>query len=286
MLHEGLFERSRRRASSAFGALGLNRAFGALGLTVLIAVVSTASSASAFAQDARLPTSRFEWSGRAYLSAPADARAPISSNRVFLAFTRQDVRALRSSIGRPAFEKDLDALRASGVRPWLLIGEPNFHDPAYLADLYWLLDSARAGLFEGVALNVERQSGVTLDVWSDRFLAVLKHLSGSPNRKLAIVVHHDDAIALERRGAFALLDEVILMAFTTAPGAAKWVGQSFMVRNPNTRFSLAQSLETGLPPENSWLTHEGNEASARQAMIQALSGLEAHHNFVEIVVQP
>lgn len=167
------------------------------------------------------------------------------------------------------------------MRPWLLIGEPNFHDPAYLADLYWLLDSARAGLFEGVALNVERQSGVTLDVWSDRFLAVLRHLAGSPNRKLAIVVHHDDAIALEQKGAFALIDEVILMAFTTAPGAAKWVGQSFMAR-----FSLAQSLETGLPPENSWLTREGNKASARQAMFQALSGLEAHHNFVEIVVQP
>jgi len=263
----------RRRATSVFGALGL---------TVLLGVASV----PAIAQDAPLPMSRFEWSGREYLSTPASERAPTSSDRVFLAFTRQDVSALRSSIGRPAFEKDLDALRASGMRPWLLIGEPNFHDPAYLADLYWLLDSARAGIFEGVALNVERQRGVTLDVWSERFLAVLKHLAGSPNRKLAIVVHHDDAIALEQRGAFALLDEVILMAFTTAPGAAKWVGQSFMARNPNTRFSLAQSLETGLPPENSWMTREGNEASARQAMIQALSGLEAHHNFIEIVIQP
>lgn len=193
-------------------------------------------------------------------------------------------------------QSGLSGLHASG-RPRLAIfdrpsgvrkrpGRPARIGRAALADLYWLLDSARAGLFEGVALNVERQSGVTLDVWSDRFLAVLKHLSGSPNRKLAIVVHHDDAIALERRGAFALLDEVILMAFTTAPGAAKWVGQSFMARNPNTRFSLAQSLESGLPPENSWLTREGNEASARQAMIQALSRLEAHHNFVEIVIQP
>lgn len=273
MLHEGLSEPLRRRAIKTLGALALGAA------QVLV-------SAPAFAQAVHFPTSRFEWAGRTYLSTPAEARAPISSDRVFLAFTLEDVRALRSSIGRPAFEKDLAALRTSGVRPWLLIGEPNFHDPAHLADLYWILDSALVGLFEGVALNVERQKGVTLDVWSERFMAVLKHLAGSPNRKLAIVVHHDDAIALERRGAFALLDEVILMAFTTAPGAAKWVGQSFMVRNPDTRFSLAQSLETGLPPENSWLTLTGDEASARQAMMQALIGLEAHHNFVEIVIQP
>ena len=225
----------------------------------------------------------FAWDSKAVLEHRIHD-AEIRDRRVFIAFTPAQIAEHSTKAGRLALRARLDSLKDLGVQPWLLIGEPNFFDARYLGSLFAIFEAFQDLGLHGVALDVERE-GVHEEEWAASYAKVLREAAGVLDVPLAAVVHHKDALVLAEIGGFAPVDEVILMAYATAPGRAAMIAETFAIQNPGVRVSLAQSFEPDLPAENSWLRKAGTKEKAFQQMLRENQKLFVLENFSEIVLE-
>ena len=124
-----------------------------------------------------------------------------------------------------------------------------------------------------------------MEKWAASYAQVLREAVGMLEVPLAAVVHHKDALVLAEIGGFAPVDEVILMAYATAPGRAAMIAETFAIQNPGVRVSLAQSFEPDLPVENSWLRKAGTKEKAFQQMLRENQKLFVLENFSEIILE-
>lgn len=211
-------------------------------------------------------------------------------NRILLSLTRAEIDEYAANPGRL---RDFIAQgKAQGAAVELLLGEPSWLLTEHRADLLNILASLRNFAFDGLHLDLEinqlkdldRQQALT--AWLETLRAVAA-LSPWP---LAISSHFRYLkpdlpgfacfiCDLQQAG----VKQIAVMDYVTNPDAVIKQVQPLLEAQPSIRFSVAQSVEKELEPENSYAHVSADRFAANLIKIQSV--LKRYPNYAGIVIQ-
>ena len=210
------------------------------------------------------------------------------ARRILLSLNGSELRAVLHR-GKPAAQLRafLSGAKARGIKVELLLGDPNWALSNERGDLISLVRALSGFHFAGVHLDLERMQ-LAEDrraEWPDGIVATVAELHSATTVPIALSIHPRD-VKLEgllEKLWKAGLDEVTIMAYMTNPNKVADLLMPVFKRHPHLRFSVAQSVESILPREESYASFSRN---ARERAWRELAGrLRQAPNFAGIIVQ-
>jgi outer membrane protein TolC len=219
---------------------------------------------------------------REFWAALPDAR------RILLSLNGSELRAV---LGRGKQAAQLRAFlagaEARGIKVELLLGDPNWALANERGDLIRLVRSLSAFHFAGVHLDLERMQLAEnrRAEWPDGIVATIAELRGATKVPISLSIHPRDVKldGLLENLRKAGLDEVTIMAYMTNPNKVADLLMPVIQRHPHLRFSVAQSVESILPKEESYASFSRD---ARTRAWRELDGrLRQEPNFAGVIVQ-
>ncbi len=210
------------------------------------------------------------------------------TRRILLSLNGSELRAVLGGGKRAAqLRAFLGGAKARGISVELLLGDPNWALASERGDLIKLVRSLSGFQFAGVHLDLERMQ-LPEDqraAWPDGIVATTAELRRATTVPISLSVHPRDVKldGLLEKLRKAGLDEVTVMAYMTDPDKVADMLVPVIQRHPHLRFSVAQSVESILPREESYA---GFSRGARaQAWRELAARLRQEPNFAGIIVQ-
>ncbi len=213
---------------------------------------------------------------------------------VWLSFTAEEVKALAQPDGPAglALAHWLSQAQAQGHPVWLLLGEPSWLRPGGEQALSRLLHTLQPYAFAGLHLDIEPDQLPEARTQRPALLNRLRQLArlahAHSGRPLGLSLHWRDALpgarpcllcGLENEG----VSEVSLMIYSSSTESVATRAEAILAAQPGLRFQVAQSVEPGLSPQESWAGQ--GRARFSQAMSTLGQRLARQPNFAGIAVQ-
>lgn len=210
------------------------------------------------------------------------------SNRVLLSLTSEQLRNVTAKQKeRQRLSAFLDSARKRHVEVGLLLGDPGWVLPGEAGKLRQIVRTLAPFSFSSIHLDIE-QSQLPQDqqaLWADGMVAVVSSLREESHLPLAVSLHPRDldvpGLLHKLRAAGA--NEVAVMQYSTDGDKVAGNLIEVMRRNPQLRFSVAQSIEPSLPREESYAKRPLKAVEAAWQDISLRLGKEP--NFSGILVQ-
>lgn len=204
-----------------------------------------------------------------------------------------NARQIAEAVADPAsLMKFLRDGRRHGKRIELLLGDPDWILPKYRKNLLQIISSLSAIDFDGLHLDIEPEQLVSQLTDVDRlkqFIETVRQVTAISPWPVGVSIHPR---YLARKSSYGLcvpckfaevgVKEVAVMYYTMNIAKIVTTMKSAMQQHPNLIFSLAQSLEPELGPENSY-AHK-SQRYFNDAMQQLQNQLEAP-NFGGLIIQ-
>ena len=212
--------------------------------------------------------------------------------RVLLSLDQGQIARARTAAGRASLTRVIETARKKGIETELLLGEPTWILDEHRAELLDIVRVLAALPFAALHLDLEPNQLDERSLGTEFLLEALLRTLGAARAAspwpLDLSIHPrylgvalgDASFAerLEQAGVGA----VTLMIYVANPARVREIAAPILGAHPRLRFSVAQSLEDSLPPEE---THApiGYAEFARRMEELAATFLEP--NFERIVVQ-
>lgn len=204
-----------------------------------------------------------------------------------------NARQIAATVADPAsLVKFLHDGRRHGKRIELLLGDPDWILPKYRKYLLQIINSLSAIDFDGLHLDIEPDQLVSQLTGADRleqFIETIRQVTAISPWPVGVSIHHR---YLVRKSSFGLcmpcrfaevgVQEVAVMYYAMNTAQIVTTLKSAMQQYPNLVFSLAQSVEPELGPENSY-AHKP-QRYFNDAMQQLQNQLQAP-NFGGLIIQ-
>lgn len=208
----------------------------------------------------------YVWNAQPFLqsdtrTAALDDIVAAGFSRVLISFTSQQISDLLSSAGRNELDNLLATAKVKGVRMDILLGEPTWAEADQREELLTLIKQMQRFDFDGIHLDIEPDSLPGGPVRREKLfegladtIKAVKNVTGLP---LSISIHprylENDLGVLARQQLSPLgLEEVVVMIYSDNPYATAQRMSAIITSNPNISFSLAQSVETNIPLDESY----------------------------------
>jgi outer membrane protein TolC len=211
-----------------------------------------------------------------------------AAGRILLSLNAGELRAVQRG-GKQAAQLRafLSGAKERGIGVELLLGDPNWALAHEREDLIRLVGSLSGFQFAGVHLDLERMQlpEHQRNEWPDGIVATIAKLRSATTVPLSLSIHPRDVKldGLLEKLRKAGLDEVTIMAYMTDPNKVADLLMPVIQRHPHLRFSVAQSVESVLPKEESYASFS-RDARAR-AWRELAGRLRQEPNFAGIIVQ-
>jgi outer membrane protein TolC len=223
----------------------------------------------------------FVWDSAGLLAAPQQlAELPTSSQRLWLSFSPTQINELDNPAAVGGVKRFIDAARACGLQVELLFGDPDAVRPDSHARIVSTLNRLLALGFSGLVLDLERDQLPAADRshWSDWTLAMLREWRASNIGPVVLVTHHRELVdgQFVEQLAAAGVSELVPMIYIADTAAAARQAEQVLASAGTLPVTVAQSIETALPPSESVHSLGRTLALARwQALAQTLSATHA-----------
>ncbi|MBL8498081.1 MAG: TolC family protein [Nitrosomonas sp.] len=210
--------------------------------------------------------------------------------RILLSLTARQINA---AVAKPAHLRNfLQNARRNGISVELLLGDPYWILPEERPHLLAIIKKLKHIHFDGLHLDIEPEqlSDVQIDKKTlEEFVETIRRATAASPWPVAVSVHHRYLAQESSLGICVLcqfakigVKEVTVMYYSVNVANVVTTMQSAMQQFPGLSFSLAQSLEPELEPENSY-AHKP-QAAFRRAMQQLQNQLQAP-NFNGLAIQ-
>jgi len=210
--------------------------------------------------------------------------------RILLSLTARQINA---AVTKPAHLKNfLQNARRNGISVELLLGDPYWILPEERPHLLAIIKKLKHIHFDGLHLDIEPEQLSEAQVdkkMLEEFVETIRQAAAVSPWPVAVSVHHR---YLERESTLGIcvlcqfekigVTEVTVMYYSVNVANVVATMRSALQQFPDLRFSLAQSLERELEPENSY-AHKP-QATFRRAMQQLQNQLQAS-NFNGLAIQ-
>lgn len=211
--------------------------------------------------------------------------------RILLSLNAAQIDAIATD-SRPV-EQLLDQARLRGIRVEWLLGDPDWILPSQRSQLQAILQRLRHIDFDGLHLDIEPdQLENTVLTGRDRiaaWLETIRQAKAAAVWPVGISLHprylneqHSFGNCIPCRLAQFGIREVTVMFYSRNLANIAATLQKAMQRHPSLTFSLAQSLEPELGPENS---HAGQPISIFERSMKTLESQLGAPNFGGIIIQ-
>jgi outer membrane protein TolC len=220
----------------------------------------------------------YVWNGQALLQAPHELRKlPPGSERLLLSFTAPQLQALTQPQGSQQLARLVAKARLLGLQIELLLGEPLWVLPSHRQDLLDLLGRVRHLPFSALHLDLERSQLPEQDQpqWDQGVLDTLSAAKGVVAWPIALTTHYRDLESADfvHQLYAAGASELTAMVYVSNPQRAADIARPLLQGPAGLQWSIAQSVERTLPPQES--SHSVGQAAALQrwhSLAQSLSG--------------
>lgn len=211
-------------------------------------------------------------------------------NRILLSLNAHQIDA---AVSKPAHLKNfLQHARRNGIRVELLLGDPYWILPEERPHLLKIIKKLKHIHFDGLHLDIEPEQLSELQVdkkMLEEFVKTIRQAAAASPWPIGVSVHHRYLAQESTHGMCMLcqfasigVTEITVMYYSVNVANVTATMQSAMQQFPELRFSLAQSLERELEPENSY-AHKPH-ATFRRAMQQLHIQLQGS-NFNGLAIQ-
>lgn len=213
-------------------------------------------------------------------------------DRVLISLDGSQIKRLKSETGATRLASFIADAEDRGMRIELLLAEPTWMLASHRRELLAVIEALRDFDFDALHLDLEPNQlegqGISEAEILDQLLITLSAAKAASPWPLGFSVHPRYVNSDTSEGSFgdrlaALeLDEVTLMIYVVNPRRVRELSEPIIAAYPDTRFSIAQSIEDFLPAEE---THAGIGRTEFQQRMQELARLFPEQNFGGIVVQ-
>ncbi|WP_297325951.1 TolC family protein [Nitrosomonas sp.] len=218
-------------------------------------------------------------------------RKPVNEVNRFL--ISLNARQIAATVADPAsLERFLGDGRRHGKKIELLLGDPDWILPKYRKNLLQIIHSLSAIDFDGLHLDIEPDQLVSQLTGADRleqFIETIRQVTAISPWPVGISIHprylarkSSYGLCMPCKFAEAGVREVGVMYYTMNIEKIVTTLKSAMRQHPNLTFSLAQSVEPELGPENSYANKP--QRYFNDAMQQLQNQLQAP-NFGGLIIQ-
>jgi outer membrane protein TolC len=243
------------------------------------------------------PVSVYVWNAEPLLtgepSAVMERFAAHRIGRLLLSLDGRQIERVQTPEGGRSLSSLLAAARKKGMSVELLLGDPSWilpeQRPALLATVRALAAVPFAGLHLDLEPNQLDEKSLGQEFLLRELLATLASVQGVSPWPVGLSVHPrylaapvGDATFGARLSALAL-HEVTLMIYVANPRRVFEIASPILEAHPDLRFSVAQSIEPSLAPEESYAVRSGAELARRMQEVSEL--FAGARNFQGIVVQ-
>ena len=212
--------------------------------------------------------------------------------RILLSLDGRQIQSLSRSAPRNGLSALIDAASTRGFSVELLLAEPSWMLPAHRDDLLAIIIALKPYAFAALHLDLEPNQ-IDAKQWSEAAildellvtLAAVKQISPWP---IGFSVHPRYMRAETSQGVFGEqlaplgIDEITLMVYVTNPQRVYEISKPLLEKYPATKFSVAQSIEDFLAPEE---THAGIGEQEFLGRMDKLEKLFQVENFSGVLVQ-
>ncbi len=213
-------------------------------------------------------------------------------DRLLVSLDGAQIEQLQSLRGATTLQHLISAATRRGFTVELLLAEPTWILPAYRAQLLTTIERLSDYDFAALHLDLEpnQLEGQGWDETQllEELIATLAAAKNTSPWPIGFSVHPRYMGVATTQGSFgerlAGLDlaEITLMAYVANPRRVHEITAPLLETYAQTKFSIAQSIEDFLPPEE---THAKRSLSEFHDRMDELAGLFDHRNFNGILVQ-
>lgn len=257
--------------------------------TVAALAAGTVGTAGAPATDMPSPgLGWYAWQGQALLEHPEQlAELPPNSRRLLLSFTGAQLQALAQPQGRARWIALRAQAQARGLQTELLLGEPTWVLARGRSQLLALVDMLRDLPMDALHLDLERSQLPPAQQrdWARHLTDTLRAVRAKAPWPIALTTHYRE---LQQAGFAASVHaagvaEVVAMLYVSNPERAAVIARPLFRGPEGLRISLAQSMESTLPAQES--SHAAGRAQSLQRWQTLARQLADAPGFGGIVVQ-
>lgn len=235
-----------------------------------------------------MPKSVYVWDASPFL-APETRLSSLNElkakgfDHFLISFTAEQISNFDKYYNRMELEDLLSVAVKMGIRPDLLLGEPTWLYPEERKSLIRIIEKMGKFKFTGVHLDIEPDSlpgaeGKRKELL-DHLIDTVKEVKKTTELKLSLSVHpryfEGELGAISSKGFKGVgIEYVAVMIYTTYPETAARRMREILLMHPSLNFSLAQSVERALPPEESYFSSGmGNYKESMESISLALAGI-------------
>lgn len=213
-------------------------------------------------------------------------------DRLLVSYSAEQIDALATPTYRDRWRRFLTSARRLGIRVDLLLGEPLWILPDHRNSLLALVQWLSALPFQGIHLDLEPQqlahTGLGESYLLDQLLQSVRAVAAVSDLPVGLSVHYRyldpsrPEAELGRDLETTGVDEVALMIYNATPDRVADIAKPILQRYPSLDFSIAQSVEPILTPEESYATR------SRSDFLDLMRHLESelhYPNFKTLLVQ-
>jgi outer membrane protein TolC len=213
--------------------------------------------------------------------------------RLLISFTAHQIEALEQAARRRQVIDLVHAAQLRGLRIELLLGEPLWILQQFRPQLLALIRRLADIPFQGLHLDLEPNQLIS-DAYDEHDLQVqlldtLKAVKAITDLPVGLSIHYRYMSPAPEKGiclgcAFKDLgvDEVTLMIYASNPGRVAQIAGPILARFPELTFSVAQSVEPILLPEESYFTQSKGRFLEQMRSLRTALGFD---NFRSVLIQ-
>jgi outer membrane protein TolC len=187
----------------------------------------------------------------------------LAVDRLLVSFDKQGLNRLQEA--PRIWSAMIETMQAAGIRCELLLGEPRWILPEYRQDLLDIIDSLPELPFDGLHLDLEPNQLDTdryaVDYLLSELVQTLKSAQSVSPWPVGLSVHPDYLLGRRGSGGFGAavsrlgLKEVAVMLYSTNETKTVKDLKALVRRYPKIHWTLSQSFESILSPQNSWASY-------------------------------